>query len=102
MALSIFEDQSTQSTQVMIEHTLGERYADWQKIIGFVKQHHKAAEEVWNYMKSYGWSLRVKDAKRVLVYLTPGDKKFIVSLVFGRKATEEAFASDLYKTDQYN
>ena len=95
MALSIFEDKSTQPTPEMIEKALADRYSDWQNIIDFVLKHHKGAEEVWNYGKSFGWSLRIKDSKRVIVYMTPGDKKFLVSMVFGKKATEEAFSSDI-------
>lgn len=95
MALSIFEDQSLQPTTEMVKHALSERHSDWQSIIDFVFKNHKAAEVIWNYSKSFGWSLRIKDAKRVLVYMTPGDRKFLVSLVFGKKATEEAFASDI-------
>jgi hypothetical protein len=95
MALSIFEDKTMQPTPKMIMHALAERHSDWQSIIDFVLKHHKGAEEVWNYGKSFGWSLRIKDSKRAIVYMTPGDKKFLVSLVFGKKATEEAFASDI-------
>jgi hypothetical protein len=95
MALSIFEDKTMQPTTEMIEQALSERYSDWQNIIDFVLKHHKGAEEVWNYGKSFGWSLRIKDSKRVIVYMTPGDKKFLVSMVFGKKATEEAFAANI-------
>jgi hypothetical protein len=95
MALSVFEDQSMQPTTEMIQQALSERHSDWQSIIDFVLQNHKTAEVIWNYSKSFGWSLRIKDPKRVLVYMTPGDKKFLVSLVYGKKATEEAFASDI-------
>jgi hypothetical protein len=93
MALSIFEDKSTQPTAEMLAQALGERFFVWQNIIDFVKKHHHGAEEVWNYGKSFGWSLRIKDSKRVIVYLTPGDKIFLVSMVFGKKSTDEAFAS---------
>jgi hypothetical protein len=95
MALSIFEDKTMQPTPEMIEQALSERYSDWQNIIDFVLKHHKGAVEVWNYGKSFGWSLRIKDSKRVIVYMTPGDKNFLVSMVFGKKATEEAFASNI-------
>ena len=95
MALSVFESQSMQPTPEMIKQALAERYSDWKNIIDFVLKHHKHSEEVWNFGKSFGWSLRIKDSKRVIVYMTPGDNKFLVSLVFGKKATEEAFAIDI-------
>jgi hypothetical protein len=95
MALSIFKDKSTQPTPEMLEQALGAKYENWQSIIDFVLKHQKNAEEVWNFGKSFGWSLRIKDPKRIMVYMTPGDKKFLVSLVFGKKASEETFASDI-------
>lgn len=95
MALSTFEEKSTQPTAEMLAEALGDRYADWQNIISFVLKQHKDSQEVWNFGKSFGWSLRIKDTKRVLVYMTPGDRKFLVSLVFGKKATEEALGSDI-------
>jgi len=55
MALSTFEDKSTQPTPEMLAQALVERYSDWQNIIDFVLKHHKGAEEVWNYGKSFGW-----------------------------------------------
>jgi hypothetical protein len=95
MALSFFEDKLIQPTPEMLEQVLGPRYENWQCIIDFVLNHQKNAEEVWNFGKSFGWSLRIKDPKRVIVYLTPGEKMFIVSLVFSKKATEEALASNI-------
>jgi hypothetical protein len=96
MALSIFEDKSLQPTPEILQNALGERYPDWQRIIDFTMKNHKNAEEVWNYSgKSFGWSLRIKDAKRVIVYMTPGDNKFLVSLVYGKNATEEVYASQI-------
>jgi hypothetical protein len=95
MVLSIFEDKSTQPTPKMVEQALSDRYSDWQNIIDFVLKHHKDAAEVWNYGKSFGWSLRIKDSKRVIVYMTPCSKKFLVSLVFGKKATEEAYVGNI-------
>lgn len=96
MALSIFGDKSSPPTPETVMQVLAERFNDWQNIIDFVLKNHPKAEEVWNFAgKSFGWSLRIKDSKRVIVYLTPGNKLFLVSLVFGKKATEEAYESNL-------
>ena len=96
MALSIFEDKSLQPNNEMLQKALGERYPAWQRIIDFTLKNHKNAEEIWNHAgKSFGWSLRIKDTKRVIVYMTPGENKFLVSLVYGKNATEEAYASQI-------
>jgi len=40
--------------------------------------------EEWNFPgKKYGWSFRIKDKKRAIVYLLPGDDAFMVAFVFG-------------------
>jgi hypothetical protein len=43
----------------------------------------------------YGWSFRVKDKKRVIVYLMPRDKYFKVAMGFGQKAFEEVMKADI-------
>jgi hypothetical protein len=41
----------------------------------------------WNYPgKKYGWSFRIKDEKRAIIYLLPRDGYFKVAFVFGDKA----------------
>jgi hypothetical protein len=94
MALSIFEDKSVTPTAAMVKEAIGKRYEEWESIVDFVKKLYKEAEEVWNYSgKNYGWGFRLKDSKRVIVYLTPGANSFKFSLVYGKDATEEALAS---------
>ena len=39
--------------------------------------------------QKYGWSFRIKDKKRVIVYLLPREHYFKVAFVFGQKATDE-------------
>ena len=52
--------------------------------------------EEWNYSgDKFGWSFRLKDKKRVLVYLLPRDKFFKVAFVFGQKATDAIFESPI-------
>ena len=36
----------------------------------------------------YGWSFRIDDKKRAILYLLPRDKFFKAAFVFGQKATE--------------
>ena len=46
----------------------------------------------------YGWAFRIKYKKRALVYLLPRDGFFKVSFVFGQKATDEIFLSNISET----
>jgi hypothetical protein len=96
MALSVFEDKSSPPTAEMVKDAIGIKYEDWKAIIAFVMNNHKGCEEIWNFAgKAFGWSLRIKDAKRVIIYLTPGNNRFLLSMVYGKKATEEALKSNI-------
>ena len=96
MALSIFENKSFPPTAEMVKEAIGNRYEDWESIVDFVKSLLKEAEEVWNYSgKNYGWGFRMKDSKRVIVYLTPGANRFFFSLVYGKDATAEALSGNI-------
>jgi hypothetical protein len=44
----------------------------------------------WNYPgKKYGWSYRIKDKRRAIIYFLPRDKFFMLGFVFGDKAVNE-------------
>ena len=50
----------------------------------------------WFYSgKKRGWSYRIKDNKRAIIYLQPRDKFFKVSFAFGQKATDTILESDI-------
>jgi hypothetical protein len=67
-----------------------------------VRQYPKVMTE-WSYPgKNYGWSFRLKDKKRVILYLLPRDGFFKVAFVFGQKAFDSimtAGISDQIKSD---
>jgi hypothetical protein len=96
MALSIFEDKSNQPDDSFLKDALGVTYELWSDIKKFVFQNFPATVEEWKHSgKNYGWGFRLKDKKRVIVYLTPGNKSFLLSLVLGEKATKEALNSKI-------
>ncbi len=45
--------------------------------------------------EKFGWSYRINDAKRVIVYLLPRQHFFKIAFVFGNKATEKILESDV-------
>lgn len=56
-------------------------------------------------VKKYGWIYRIKDKKRAIIYLSPRTGYFIVSMVFGQKATDKSLdveISESVKTDLMN
>lgn len=96
MAVSVFDDKSKKPTDRDLAGALGETYALWRELKAFVLQQYPGAAKEWNHSgKNCGWGFRLKDKKRAILYLTPGDGCFKASLVFGEKATREALASHI-------
>ncbi len=45
--------------------------------------------------QKYGWSFRIKDKKRAIIYFLPREKYFKVAFVFGQKAYDIILESDI-------
>jgi hypothetical protein len=96
MSLSILDNKSIQPTDEQLALVLGNTIKIWNSIKEFVHQQYPEVIEEWNYSgKNYGWGFRLKDKKRVIVYLTPCDGFFKVALVFGANATNYALNSSV-------
>lgn len=96
METSIFSDQTKIPTEKMLKTALGKNLKNWETIRSHVYKMHPDAEEEWKYAgKKFGWNYRIKNKKRVIIYFMPGDGVFMVSLVFGEKAADEALRSDM-------
>ena len=89
MDISIFTDKGTVPTHGALADSLGSTYLLWQSITAYVHAKVPGALEEWNYGGvKYGWSFRIKDRKRVIVYLLPRNGFFKVAMVFGQKAAD--------------
>jgi len=96
MAMSLFDDKSKQPTKQMLVKSLGRQYQLWTEIAEYVIEKYAKAIEEWKYYSvKYGWSFRLKDKKRNIIYMTPGDGCIMVAFVFGDKAVDAAQASSL-------
>ena len=93
---SIFSDKSYTPTTQDLKKVLGKTFPIWETIIQATKTLYPEAKEDWNYPgEKYGWSFRLKDNKRAIIYLLPQEKFFTASLVFGQKATTEILQSKI-------
>ena len=98
MPSSIFIDKSKKPGNNELKKALGKTIELWDEIKAYIYKNYPEATEEWAYPgKSFGWNFRVRDKKRVLVYFMPCDGFFIVSFVFGEKATQEALGSSISK-----
>lgn len=96
MDTSIFVDKKIKPAEEDLIIALGKSYDFWKHIHDEVYIKFPGAVSEWNFSgEKYGWSFRVKDKKRVLVYLLPRDKKFLVAFVFGQKAFEKIINSSI-------
>ncbi len=96
MDSSIFSDKAITPTEDMLALALGNLHTKWIEIKTYVIDKYPLAKEEWNFPgQKYGWSFRIKDKKRAIIYLLPREKYFLVAFVFGQKATNEALGSKI-------
>jgi hypothetical protein len=75
---------------------LGTTYPLWKIIERDVFEKDTTAKPEWHYSGvKFGWSYRIKEKKRVIVYLLPRNKYFKVAFVFGQKATDSIMNSTI-------
>ena len=94
MDKSIFTEKSKKPTDKDLNRELGEFYKPWNDLKNYVYKKYPDAEEEWSF-SSFGWSYRIRDKKRVIIYIMPLNKYFKVSFVFGEKAVKNAFTSNI-------
>lgn len=96
MDCSIFMDKSLQPDEAALYIALGERFELWKEIREYAFSKYPKATEEWNYPGiKYGWSFRIKDKKRAILYLLPRERYFKVAFVFGQKAVDLIMESDI-------
>ncbi|HEY6050352.1 MAG TPA: DUF3788 family protein [Thermoanaerobaculia bacterium] len=70
---------------------LGKSAPLWVDAIDLARERSPALAEAWHFAgPGVGWTLRLVDGGRILVYLTPGKGRFRVGMVLGRKAVAAA------------
>ncbi len=93
---SIFMDKASMPTDADLKQALGDKYLLWMDIRKQVFQKYPEGKEEWNFPgKKYGWSYRIKDKKRAIIYLLPRTGEFMAAFVFGGKAFEAIKQSDV-------
>jgi hypothetical protein len=96
MALSAFDDKSKKPGTGELERILGRTSAHWNSLKTHIAAEYPPLDDTWNFAGAkYGWSLRLKQKKRTVLYMTPCKKHFLVGLVLGEKAVRAAHDSSL-------
>lgn len=91
MALSVFEDPANPPSLSDLNSALAAAAPLWMELIQGVRAAAPQLTELWQHGgKQSGWSLRLKNGERVLVYLTPQSDGFVAGIVLGERAALEA------------
>ncbi|MDR2680411.1 MAG: DUF3788 domain-containing protein [Tannerella sp.] len=90
---SVFTDKELAPNDEILKISLGATYKFWQTFVDYVHSVYPKSVEEWSFSKSGGWSFKIKDSKRAIIYLLPRDGFFKVAFVFGQKATDEVLKS---------
>lgn len=91
---SVFIEKSKRPTDADLKKALGKNHPYWEELADFAKKSYPAAKGEWHFSgDKYGWSFRISDKKRVIVYLLPREGFFKTALVFGQKATDVVLES---------
>ena len=94
MEASIFTNKSIVPLDDDLIYALKKTAKFWFDLKNTVYQLYPKATDEWSYSK-YGWSYRIKDNKRAIIYLLPRDKFFKVAFVFGQSAYFEIIERDI-------
>lgn len=93
---SVFHDESRFPTDDELRHVLGNSHASWIQLLCLVRDSIANFGEVWKYTGGKtGWALRLVHQDRVVLYLTPQPRQFVVSVALGERAVAAACAAQL-------
>jgi hypothetical protein len=93
---SIFTDKNYTPTDLDLKSALSNCYPYWHEIDLYVKKAFQDANANWHYSgDKFGWSFRISDKKRVIIYLLPRAGFFKTAFVFGEKATQAVLKSEV-------
>jgi hypothetical protein len=95
---SPFTDKKNEPADEDLKVMLGSTFKAWERLSRHTMSAFPAAAGAWSYpSEKYGWSYRISDKKRVLIYLLPRNGYFKAGFVFGEKAFREIMESNVSK-----
>jgi len=96
MALSAFDEKAREPAPEAVAAVLGSTAELWDQLISGAESRFEPLALDWGFSgKKWGWSLRLKQKKRAVVYLTPVEGSFLAGFALGQKAVDAANQSEL-------
>lgn len=97
MLKNAFAGHPKPPTEKELSAKLGDTKQLWDELLEDLSADFKLEPEWNSYSIKAGWSLRLKQKDRNIVYLTPGDGSFMASFALGERAMKSALAADFPK-----
>jgi hypothetical protein len=98
MDTSFFPDRKKIPDENDLKKALGNTYKIWQMLKVDVHLKYPEAKDEWSFSgEKYGWSYRIKDKRRAIIYLLPRANYFKAAMVFGQKAFDVIMKSNISK-----
>ncbi|HQP03180.1 MAG: DUF3788 domain-containing protein [Bacteroidales bacterium] len=99
MDCSVFTDKIIIPSDTMLRNALKATYPLWRNIEDYIMTKQTGLQTEWAFPGAkYGWSYRIRDKKRVIVYLLPRDSFFMAAFNIGAKAFEAIMGTDVSAT----
>lgn len=96
MDTSIFMDKTKVPSNEELAFHLNLNHEYWRMIHDFVFEKYPKAIDEWKHSGiKHGWHFRIKDKKRVIIYLLPREGYFKVAFVFGQKASDKILVNEI-------
>ena len=96
MAFSAFDDKSHEPEASELQETLGRAGARWDELVTYIASEYAPLTTTWGFAGAkWGWSLRLTQKKRAVLYMTAQIRYFLVGFALGEKAVRAAHAIPL-------
>ena len=96
MAFSAFDDSACPPNPDALPPVLGPTVHLWSELLARALPLCAPSSELWTHGGARsGWSLRLKQGDRVILYLTPHVSSFSVGVVLGERASQAALSATL-------
>lgn len=96
MSHSAFTDKHVEPTTAEVLEVLGPAREEWDALRRHLRETYRVQEDLkFMYGEKYGWTLRFRRRGRLLTALYPASGGFVVQVILGGAALEQAQASAL-------
>jgi hypothetical protein len=92
---SVFHDGARLPGDDALRHVLGGVHTTWGELLGSLAKQIGPMSEIWKLTGGAGWGLRVVQRDRVILYMTPQPRQFVVSFALGERAVAAARKAEL-------